>query len=266
MDHDEALNVIIEALRNPTPELREYSHYGYDLYLPSLLIAHMRRQYPTKHISSSDSKECVDVSASFYEAGWTLCRRGILRPGITKMGRQATADGASGNGYSITEAGRKWLTSLTELHLIALQPHKFSALVDKYTSRFGQGYAQRSREAVSCYMSGSYLAGCAMAGASAESILLALAIAKKKDESAVLGLYRSSQGRKRLLDAVFGNVREPISSQFRSLIDVVSYWRDDASHGTQTLTGEFEAYDALTRLIRLAHLASDNWSMITSSG
>ena len=44
-----------------------------------------------------------------YAAAWDLCRRGILRPGVRAYNAQAAADGASGNGYSITPFGQQWL-------------------------------------------------------------------------------------------------------------------------------------------------------------
>ena len=71
-------------------------------------------------------------------------------------------------------------------------------MVKPYQVRFGPGFYERAQEAVRCYGAHAYLACCVMCGASAESILLAIAIAKKGDEEEVLRLYATAQGRSRV--------------------------------------------------------------------
>lgn len=80
LDEEDAFHYIVRYLREGRSG--PYSSYGYGCYLSR-------------------------VSPPFYNAA--LCRRGILRPGITTHGRQSTDDGGSGNGYSLTSYGENWL-------------------------------------------------------------------------------------------------------------------------------------------------------------
>ena len=72
---------------------------------------------------------------------------------------------------------------------------------------FGSGFQQRANEAIRCYGAHAYLACCVMCGASAESILLNLAIAKDGDEQRVLNKYRAANGRRTLENLVIGQQR-----------------------------------------------------------
>jgi hypothetical protein len=104
-----------------------------------------------------------------------------------------------------------------------------------------------------------------MSGAAAESILLAVAIAKAEgNEEEILALYRTAQGRRRVIERVVGNVRAAIADPFRSALGLLSYWRDDAAHGTASTISEIEAHEALSRLLRFAQFANDNWNELTA--
>jgi hypothetical protein len=46
-------------------------------------------------------------------------------------------------------------------------------------------------------------------------------------------------------------------------MDLLNFWRDDSSHGTPSTISDIEAYDALSRLLRLAHFTSDHWALLT---
>jgi hypothetical protein len=89
---------------------------------------------------------------------------------------------------------------------------------------FEPGYKQRAKEAVGCYRTSNYLAACILAGAAAESILLA----KTGDEAKVLADYKGSSGRDRVLRSTIGNVAEGIARQFRDAHKVLQDWRDEA--------------------------------------
>jgi hypothetical protein len=52
-------------------------------------------------------------------------------------------------------------------------------------------------------------------------------------------------------------VAEQLASTFRNLTDLLKYWRDDASPGIASDISEFEAYEALARLLRFSHFAID---------
>jgi hypothetical protein len=103
-----------------------------------------------------------------------------------------------------------------------------------------------------------------MAGAAAESILLALAIAKTGDESKVLGQYRSDRGRQRVTQSILGNVERGLSTQFTSASDVLHFWRDETAHGIHTTITEPQAHASLWQLYRFAQLADSRWATFTS--
>lgn len=114
------------------------SGYGYDLYIPHVLNLYLgeieqdRNQYP-----SLGPRGRV-ISTSFYEAAWQLCRLGMLRPGIRDVQGQTTADGASGNGYSVTQAGRRWLATGAADAAI-LQVGRLGALFVRLGAKLGAG-------------------------------------------------------------------------------------------------------------------------------
>ena len=113
-------------------------------------------------------------------------------------------------------------------------------------------------------MSGNYLACCAMCGAAAESVLLAIAIAKTKDEGKVLDAYRQRDGRRKVMQMIFDNPSvATLGSRFETGFNLLTYWRDEAAHGRFSTMSEMEAYDALGRLLRLATLAAENWTQLT---
>jgi hypothetical protein len=103
-----------------------------------------------------------------------------------------------------------------------------------------------------------------MAGAAAESILLAVAIAKMAgDEEKVLAQYRRSQGRKGTTDLITRGLRHGLADQFVTTSGILNFWRDEAAHGTRTTITEGEAQAALAQLLRFAQLTADNWDTIT---
>jgi len=102
-----------------------------------------------------------------------------------------------------------------------------------------------------------------MSGAAAESILLALAVAKEGDEEKVLATYKTAGGRGRVKANLLAGVTPGLVKQFEAAIQVLHYWRDDAGHGTATSIDEIEAHASLTQLLRLAQIASDHWAELT---
>jgi hypothetical protein len=133
----------------------------------------------------------------------------------------------------------------------------------KLSPQFGSGFLQRAAEAVTCHRFGAYLGCCAMCGAAAESILLAVAIAKSGDDVSTLAMYRAAQGRRKVIDRVVGQARQTIADPFRSATGLLSFWRDDAAHGLASAISETEAHEALARLTRFAQFAAENWDDLT---
>ena len=197
--------------------------------------------------------------ATLSEAAWELCRRGIMRPSVRFLGQSGTADGT---GYSLTTLGQRWISAKTFEPLLGA-PDRVSKLFEKLSTHFGSAFLQRASEAVQCHAFAQYVACCAMCGAAAESILLAVAIAKCGDESKILKIYRASNGRRKVTDAILGQTKPAIAEHFRNATSLLSYWRDEAAHGLASTISEIEAHEALARLIRFAQFSTDNWHELT---
>jgi hypothetical protein len=133
------------------------------------------------------------------------------------------------------------------------------------SGRLGRGFLQRANEAVRCHSFIAYLASCAMCGASAESILLAVAIAKSGDEAKTMATYKTAGGRQKVIEGIIGKARPAIASPFRAATTLLSYWRDEAAHGTVSHVSEIEAHMAIARLLRFAQFACDNWDELTGA-
>ena len=102
-----------------------------------------------------------------------------------------------------------------------------------------------------------------MAGAAAESILLAIAIAKMGEE-VVMKEYANRSGRKAITDRFVHGSRGGITEQFKSLCELLNYWRDKAGHGTASTISEIEAFHAISRRLRFAQFTSDKWTTLTA--
>lgn len=258
----EAINVIVRRLRDdPTG----YQNYGYGVYLPQLWEDYVRERdgLPASEYHKAANRS-RPLSAIFYAAAWELCRRGILRPGIREAGEQVTDDGQGGNGYSITPQGLDWLGEIDDLQFLPTEPGAIGKMLAEFSGRFGPGFHQRAQEAVKCYFATAYLGCCAMCGAAAESILLAVAVARTGDEAATLRTYRSATGRSRVENQLLGQAPQHIANRFRSFTDLLKYWRDETSHGVVTDASEIEAFDALGRLIRFCHFVDEHWEELTN--
>ena len=139
-----------------------------------------------------------------------------------------------------------------------------SEVLAAFVPRFGAGFGQRAVEAVDTYRTANYLAACSMAGAAAESVLLAVAVAKSGDEAKMLKMYESAGGRTRVTAYVTGQATKSVQRQFEAALHILHYWRDDASHGQQTTITEVEAHSAISELLRLAQFTSDQWNELTA--
>jgi hypothetical protein len=195
---------------------------------------------------------------------WELCRRGILRPGIKAYRRQSTEEGNAGNGYSLTLRGKDWIQESGQYDYVPIEPGRLARMLDDYAAVFGEGFSERSQEAVRCYSALAYLACCVMCGAAAESIILALAIEKTGDEASVLKEYSSSGGRGRLEKYILDDTPKPIQNEFRGYTNLLKYWRDTASHGKRASIADNEAFTSLALLLRFAAFARDNWERLTT--
>lgn len=208
MHEEDALLVIVDWLRRNRPGNRtEYSHYGYDLFIPTLIKWYLRTRSPRPEMFE-ENRQLEELFPVFADAAWALWRRGILRPGVHEHGAQVIPEGSGGSGFSITNFGRKWLAEEQEDTFVPTEPERFGELLNQFHNRFGSGFHERAQQAVVCYGAHAYLACCAMCGAAAESILLATAIAKIDDEKKVLSIYATARGRLKIENEVIGQASD----------------------------------------------------------
>ena len=121
------------------------------------------------------------------------------------------------NGYTITPAGKKWLMEAGQYDYVPIEAGRFSKLLDSFSPRFGAGFQERSQEAIRCYGTNAYLGCSAMCGAAAESILLAVAIAKDGDQEKIEKAYLASGGRGRIEKLILGSQPNNIQSDCRGI-------------------------------------------------
>jgi hypothetical protein len=232
------------------------STYGNDIW-----VVEIARRYWVPIIGPDAIAEQQVIP--FYDAAWELCRMGVLRPGLyAAMGQGSIGSGNfSGDGYSITGFGAAWLADPDRR--VSGDPSRMSEIFAAFAPLYGPGFTQRANEAIRCHRTGNYLAACVMAGAAAESILLAIAVAKIGDEPKVLREYASAGGRGRITKMVVAGLGTSVGRTFEAALQVLHYWRDDAAHGMATTIVEVEAYASLTQLLRLAQFCSDRWTDLT---
>jgi hypothetical protein len=258
MTEEDALLTIVNWFRSGSPG--GFSNYGYDLYLPNVIRWYLIEEKPELRGSSMELEPKVPPLFPFFaNAAWELCRRGILRPGVKAYNTQSTNEGSAGSGFSVTTFGKQWLSESEGDIFIPTEPERFAKMLEPFKERFGPGFHERAQQAVRCYGAHAYLACCAMCGAAAESVLLATAIAKTKDEPRVLKNYASAGGRVRVENMVVGQCPENLKREFRGLTELLKYWRDEAAHGKASGIGDYEAYTSLAVVLRYALFISSNW-------
>jgi len=259
MHYENALRFLVACLRSPEKCTRYggIANYGYGLYLPNIMRTFLLTE---ERVAENEvERRLPAMSPAFYDAAWELCRRGIIRPGLRRHGEQATADGGSGNGYSITPFGHQWLSEETEDVFIPTEPERFGQMLAPFRQRYGEAWHQRAQEAIRCYGAHAYLACCVMCGAAAESVMLTVACALK-GEAEVLKTYNSSQGRSRIENLILGKADQSVQRDFRSFLVLLKYWRDAAGHGTPVAISDSEAYTSLALLLRFSQYVTDRWS------
>jgi hypothetical protein len=272
LNDDEALQRIIGWLNNPKRNTDPMSrpNYGHDLYIPNVIqecLAEVQQQDvqrdPVQGMRSYHP-DGETGSEPFYNAVWSLCTRGILRPDPTRSNNRYDNGEVVGAGFAITNFGKQWLTEASGYECLPVEYGRFSQLLAGHSARFGTAYQLRGQEAVSCYRAHTYLACCVMCGAATESILLKLAIVKTGNEERVLREYRTAKGRTAIENLLLSNQNSYIRQELPNYTNLLKYWRDDAAHGENVSIGEGEAFTSLILLLRFAQFADDRWEEITN--
>ncbi len=252
---DEAISIMVADLR-AFIEGRRQKDYGYHV-CPSQ-TAHRWAWAKSSRDQSQAQRLAIDVSPLFYEAAWELCRRGILRPGLMTRGMQALEDW----GYSLTSFGTEWLKNANGGDLVILESGSLAQVLSGYAKLFGEGFHQRSQEAIGCRRTEAWLACCAMVGAASESILLSVAIAKTGNEEEVLESYSRRDGRRNVIKLLVGGAPKHLADAFATFMGLLSYWRDDAAHGKVSPISVANADEALRQLLHLCQWTEANWELL----
>lgn len=242
--------------RRPRLDLPQY---GYDVWLVAVITEwiHDATARPLNH--SAPGNWARELSAPFYAAAWDLCRLGVLRPGPRHHEAQAVGEG---QGYTLTLAGRAWLEQQSAAAFIPTDGTRTAEMLAAAGPQFGPVYRVRAIEAARCYAAGAYYACCAMVGAAAESVILAVGSAKL-DEAAAEKLYFGHAGRSKLEDAILRDAPTWLQKQFRGHTALIALWRDRAAHAHEALVTESEAYMDLRGLLRFATEVTEHWETLT---
>lgn len=256
---EEAFEFLVKELARIPPNISRHAlaatRYAH-LYLPPVVEQFWRNRAPMGAADLTDDQFII-----FYDALWELARIGVLRPGRVAPRNQETANDF-GDHWTITKVGFEWLASASQRPFLDMS--RMSEVLTGFAPRFGPGYGQRAVEAVRTYRTANYLSSCTMAGAAAESILLAAAIAKNGNEGKILEMYEAAGGRARVTKYLTGQATNAVQRQFEAALQILNYWRDDASHGQQTTIAEVQAYAAISELLRVAQFTSDHWDGLTT--
>ena len=253
MDLDEAIALTLELLQADRAK-----NYGYDLYPTSVTRVAAERRHRQDHQAQLTAE--IELSPIFMEAAWELCRRGIVRPGVRCKGAQVTDE----VGYSLTVAGAAALDQLDVTTILITQPGSLAATFAEYQPRYGEGFHQRAQEAIKCRNAEAWLACCAMAGAAAESVLLALAIDKVGNEEDVLCQYRRAGGRQKVLNIIVGKANANTRNSLTAFSGIISFWRDEAAHGRASPISTANADEALRQLLHMCQWVDREWAALTA--
>jgi hypothetical protein len=255
-DHREGIVELDEAIALTIDVLRANGarQYGYDLWPPQVARAFVEQQ---RNIQHHDRERIVrEIVPVCMDAAWELCRRGLVRPGVKNIGEQAVPE----TGYSLTGAGREALANIDPANILVMQPGSLARTFATFEERFGDGFMQRASEAINCRNAEAWLACCAMAGAAAESILLALAITKTGDEPMVVNTYAQSGGRRKILNMIVGQLDQNRRDTLTTFTNIISLWRDEAAHGKATPLSTANADEALRQLLHMSQWVNREWA------
>lgn len=257
VSEDEAYNFLVASFP-------ENINAGSDVSVSKVISQYLNRLKPPSPTGGMVQYELDMVTNSwpFYNAASRLCSRGILAQKPTRV--DGTKYTTIGDYFTITEYGSKWFSRRSQYDCAPAEYGRFTQLLSNHSARLGPGYDSRSKEAISCYRAQTYLACCVMCGAAAESIILALAIAKKGDAEEVLKGYCSSGGRGRIEKLLMVNQDGHIIKNLPNYTSLINDWRDVAAHGSNTYVGEEEAFTALLLLLRFARFADERWDSLTN--
>ena len=260
LDTEEAIAFMVRGLREGDNRMA-FQHCK--IYIPHVLQAYLSSVTGRTVDANEATSRLPELGPFFYDGAWELCRRGILRPSHEPPRTVGAAGLLGPNYYLPTTSGLRWLEDATQYDLLLLEPGRMAKALAGFHQKFGDGYLERSQEAIRCYNALAFLGCCAMCGAAAESIALKLAVIREGDEDKVLRAYQSANGRKKIEDIILNQRTASTRRTFSGHMDLLKYWRDAAAHGERTGISEGEAFISLTQLYRLAIFGDQHWDDLT---
>jgi hypothetical protein len=198
----------------------------------------------------------------FFAAAWDLVRHGILAP-VPAPRPDFQID--YHDDFLVTARGVKWLADSGDEVVLPLELQRFADALKRHSSHFGRTYLQRALEALNCYHAHCYYATCVMAGAAAEAVLIALAVEKKGERTWVEKRMRGTGGRQELHKALRPEGGAEGQRRVETLIDLVSYYRDDAAHTLGDPITDEGAQLTLLLLLNVAAYADQHWAYLTAA-
>jgi hypothetical protein len=234
-----------------------------DFYLPDFVwnfwFPHLDRS-GGRYMNANELEQ--ERFTPFYDAAWELCRIGVLRPGEFSP-RGMSHPKMFGDHYVITAFGREWLQSAKERTII--DSGRLAELLNTFSIRFGDGYAQRASEAVRTYR--SELARCERHVRRSSRVNPYRPGRRQvwRRATCAENLQWSGWPRGHNKMVVHG-VRPSLQQHLENALLVLQYWRDNASHGLATSITEIEAHASIMQLLRLAQFADKNWDSLTARG
>lgn len=260
ISEDEAYNFILSVIPKGAKD-------GTKVDLPEIISKYLDRHKPANTTGGMVSYQLDHKTNSepFFCAAWRLCVRGVLAQLPTYVSHQHSNYTEAGTEFVLTEYGAEWIRNLPEYNSSSTEYGRFSQLLSRHERRLGKGFQARSQEALRSYRAQTYLACCVMCGAAAESITLALAVAKKGNEEEALREYGSSGGRGKIERFLLANQDSHISRNLPNYTSLLNDWRDVAAHSDALVVGEEEAFTALLLLLRYAKFAEERWNDIVSN-
>ena len=257
--YEDAMNLLVRWCQNP--DHGDFGRYGYDIYLPALILTHLRRE---QHVLPPGDQHNAGNDIGILRARVGPMQTGNSPPRNTRLWSASHGRRQRRKRLFTYSIWSPWLAEADRDTFVPTEPERFAKMLARFRDRLGPGFQERGQEAIRCYGAHAYLACCAMCGAAAESALLATAIAKTGDEPRVLTEYAAVGGRGRVENMILGQAPKALQVECRGYTSLLKYWRDEASHGRVSGITDNEAYTALALLLRFVMFVNDQWAELTT--
>lgn len=242
----DALTLLEDFLRslndeNTRDRSSDYSHYDYDVYLPSLA---MNSGIPER------SGELSSATAVLADAAWQLVQRGILRPGV-KFHRANVYSHAQGMGFSLTQSGRNRLTTQPDLR-VDDQDH-LQILLGRYGSTFGETFLTLAREAGRTYQAQCSVATCSLAATAAQSLIRTIQAARDQEQLTSPLSFQIATA----------DLKPEAAQRITVLLAPLLRMNEQIVSAEVTRLDQHDAFLALHQLIEATQWLHDHWADLT---